>query len=69
VSVDGLIRLNPSYIEDDTMLLVLVLAIGFTVALMVSPKLRFVTALILRRALFLNGRRNNRQASNVYARG
>jgi len=51
------------------MLLVLVLAIGFTVALMVSPKLRFVTALILRRALFLNGRRNNRQASNVYARG
>lgn len=50
------------------MLLVLVLAIGFTVALMVSPKLRFALVLLLRRALFIN-RKNNRHASNVHVSG
>jgi len=47
-------------------LLILVLAIGFTVAFMASPELRFFLALLLRRALFMNRRKNNRQASNVH---
>ncbi|MEM0384696.1 MAG: hypothetical protein QXI02_02545 [Candidatus Caldarchaeum sp.] len=48
------------------MLLVFLLAIGFTVALMVSPRLRLATALLVIRALYLNRWRNGR-AGKVYA--
>ncbi|MEM4343515.1 MAG: hypothetical protein QXT91_04175, partial [Candidatus Caldarchaeum sp.] len=52
--------------KHGVMLLVFLLAIGFTVALMVSPRLRLATALLVIRALYLNRWRNGR-AGKVYA--